>query len=144
MRRIQVILAQDVPNLGKTGEIKDVKPGFARHFLIPQNKAYFLDDPKAKEIFEIRKTKKSDSSKQDQEISQILKDLKDKKFIFKVRVNKQGRPFRSINAKEIARKIGVNEKLIQTEPIEKTGLYEILLKKGNQEKKITIEITAEK
>jgi len=36
---VKVILTQDVPALGKSGELKDVSDGFARNFLIPQKKA---------------------------------------------------------------------------------------------------------
>lgn len=36
---MKVILTQDVPSLGKSGELKDVADGYARNFLIPQGKA---------------------------------------------------------------------------------------------------------
>ena len=36
---MQVILKEDVHNLGKSGEVVTVRPGFGRNFLIPQGKA---------------------------------------------------------------------------------------------------------
>jgi large subunit ribosomal protein L9 len=36
---MKVILREDVKNLGTTGEIVEVKPGYARNFLLPQNLA---------------------------------------------------------------------------------------------------------
>ena len=36
---MKVILRKDVKNLGTIGEIVDVKPGFARNYLLPQNLA---------------------------------------------------------------------------------------------------------
>ena len=36
---MQVILKEDVHNLGKAGEVVTVRPGYGRNFLIPQNKA---------------------------------------------------------------------------------------------------------
>ncbi|MDR1123737.1 MAG: 50S ribosomal protein L9 [Elusimicrobiota bacterium] len=36
---MKVILREDVKNLGTTGEIVEVKPGYARNFLMPQNLA---------------------------------------------------------------------------------------------------------
>ena len=36
---MQVILLQDVKGIGKKGELKEVKDGFARNFLIPQKRA---------------------------------------------------------------------------------------------------------
>ncbi len=38
---IKVILQQDVPKIGKRGELKNVKDGFARNFLFPQSLAVF-------------------------------------------------------------------------------------------------------
>jgi large subunit ribosomal protein L9 len=39
MAAVQVILLERVPKLGQMGEVVNVKPGFARNFLIPQGKA---------------------------------------------------------------------------------------------------------
>jgi large subunit ribosomal protein L9 len=39
MEKIQVILKEDVANLGKSGELVSVKPGYGRNFLIPQGLA---------------------------------------------------------------------------------------------------------
>ena len=39
MEKIQVILKEDVPNLGRSGELVSVKPGYGRNYLIPQGLA---------------------------------------------------------------------------------------------------------
>jgi large subunit ribosomal protein L9 len=39
MEKIQVILKEDVPNLGRSGELVQVKPGYGRNYLIPQGLA---------------------------------------------------------------------------------------------------------
>src|ERR1700736_5027523 len=36
---IQVVLQSDVPNVGKSGDLVKVRPGFARNFLIPRSLA---------------------------------------------------------------------------------------------------------
>ena len=36
---MKVILSEDVSNLGKSGEVVEVKPGYGRNYLIPQKKA---------------------------------------------------------------------------------------------------------
>lgn len=40
---MEVILREDVPNLGATGEVVKVKPGFARNFLLPRGLAVLAD-----------------------------------------------------------------------------------------------------
>lgn len=42
---IQVILNEDVPNVGRAGEVVKVRDGFGRNYLLPQKKA-MLADPK--------------------------------------------------------------------------------------------------
>ena len=41
---MKVILIQDVPSLGKRGEIVDVADGYARNYLVPRNKAVKATD----------------------------------------------------------------------------------------------------
>ncbi|MBN1685056.1 MAG: 50S ribosomal protein L9, partial [Spirochaetales bacterium] len=39
MKRVKVILKQDVYNLGEEGDVREVAAGYARNFLIPQGLA---------------------------------------------------------------------------------------------------------
>ena len=47
---MQVILKEDVHNLGKAGELVKVKPGYGRNFLIPQGKAVIATAGNVKQI----------------------------------------------------------------------------------------------
>jgi len=51
---MQVILLEKVRNLGNLGDCVDVKPGYGRNFLIPQNKAVFATKQNL-EMFEQRR-----------------------------------------------------------------------------------------
>ena len=50
MRNVQVILSEDVPSLGEAGELVNVKPGFARNYLIPQGKAIAATESSKREL----------------------------------------------------------------------------------------------
>ncbi len=41
---MRIILRQDIETLGNIGEIVNVKPGYARNYLIPNQMAYFATD----------------------------------------------------------------------------------------------------
>ena len=51
---VQVILSEDVPNLGRTGDVVRVRPGFARNYLLPRKLAVEAN-PKSLRAFEHRK-----------------------------------------------------------------------------------------
>ena len=50
MRNVQVILREDVASLGHAGDLVNVKPGFARNFLIPQGKAIVATEASKREL----------------------------------------------------------------------------------------------
>jgi large subunit ribosomal protein L9 len=39
-KRVQLVLNQDVPKLGRLGDLIEVAPGYARNYLVPQGKAF--------------------------------------------------------------------------------------------------------
>ena len=47
---MKVILQQEVPNVGKTGDVLDVSDGFGRNYLIPQGKALLASTKNVKEL----------------------------------------------------------------------------------------------
>jgi large subunit ribosomal protein L9 len=47
---VQLVLLERVSNLGMMGDIVNVKPGFARNYLLPQKKALRASEKKYKEI----------------------------------------------------------------------------------------------
>ena len=51
---MRVVLLQEVPRLGKAGEVKDVASGYARNFLLPRGLAEFATPAAMKRVEEIR------------------------------------------------------------------------------------------
>ena len=50
MSDVQLILREDVMNLGEAGDLVRVKPGYARNFLVPQGKADFATESNIKRL----------------------------------------------------------------------------------------------
>lgn len=59
---MDIILKQDVENLGFEFEIVSVKPGYARNFLIPQGKAVIATTKQREELNKILETRKAEES----------------------------------------------------------------------------------
>ena len=50
MGQVQLILREEVRKLGQAGDLVEVKPGYARNFLIPQGKAMIATPSKVHEL----------------------------------------------------------------------------------------------
>ena len=100
---MQVILLEDIRNLGKIGEVVDVKDGYGRNFLLKSGKALRAD----KENIDFVKKKKEEINKKNVEIKKTAKKVLDKlikkKLIFKKETKENGELFASIKPKEISK-----------------------------------------
>ena len=85
---MQVILLEDIRNLGKIGEVVNVRDGYGRNFLLKSGKALRAD----KENIDLVKKKKEEINKKNVEIiktaKKILEKIKNKKLILKKKLRK--------------------------------------------------------
>ncbi|HOA47544.1 MAG TPA: 50S ribosomal protein L9 [Candidatus Pacearchaeota archaeon] len=133
---MKIILLKDVPNLGKELDIKDVKPGYARNFLIPQN----LVVPATKRNLQWQERelakKKLREEQKTKELQEMIKKLKNLKLQISVKTGSKGELFEKITSIKIVnllKKEGFEmskENIIFKEPIEKIGEYVIPISLG--------------
>lgn len=123
---MRVFLTQDVKKIGRKGEIKDVNDGYARNFLFPQGLAIFPGDNQTKEIIAEKQTHSIEEKKQQQQQFESIKKLNGRKFVFKVKADKNGHLYGSLGPKELAKEIGVSEKIIH-EHFKEVGEYTLKL-----------------
>ena len=71
---MKVILLENVKRIGSIGDVIDVKRGFARNFLISNNKALYASKENISEVAKI----KSELSKKDNEKKQVAKQIAEK------------------------------------------------------------------
>ena len=100
---MQVILLEDIRNLGKIGEVVNVRDGYGRNFLLKFGKALRAD----KANIDFVKKKKEEINKKNIEIKKeakkILEKIKNKKLIFKKETKENGDLFAPIKPKEISK-----------------------------------------
>ena len=53
---MEVILKEDIKNLGEIGDVVSVKPGYGRNFLVPQGKAVFATADNLKNLEQQKKS----------------------------------------------------------------------------------------
>ena len=131
---MKVILLENVRRVGSIGEIIDVKRGFARNYLIAQNKALFASKENVKKVEKI----KNDLNKKDQdkknEAKSIEEKLKHKEFLIKKLSTENRELYGSVKPTEISKileekeKISINPSMIQpTKEIKSLGSYNVII-----------------
>ena len=131
---MKVILLENVRRVGSIGEIIDVKRGFARNYLIAQNKALFASKENVKEVEKI----KNDLNKKDQDkkndAKSIEEKLKHKEFLIKKLSTENRELYGSVKPTEISKilkekdNIEINPSMIQpTKEIKSLGSYNVVL-----------------
>ena len=148
---MRIILLENVRNIGSIGEIKDVKRGFARNFLIPQKKALFASKENIKEVEKI----KNDLSKKDQdkkiEAKNIGDKIKNKEYEIKKLSTENKELYGSVKPTEISKilkeieKIEINPSMIQPiKEIKSLGSYKVFLNLHSEvQSSITIKVVSQ-
>ncbi len=131
---IKVILIKDVDKIGKTGDIIDVKDGFARNFLVPKGLAR-VSNPENLRIIENLKLKAQRAAEAELKKAKEFADKLSKvSCTVAVQVGPEEKLYGSVTSADIqkaleAESIDVDKKAISIDaPIEKLGVYHVLVK----------------
>jgi len=102
---MKVILLKDIKNVGKKYEIKDLKDGYIRNFLLP-NKLVKILTEKSMNWLEMEKKKETKKAEEElQKIQKIASELDGQELIFEERVGSEGNIYESITALKISKKL---------------------------------------
>lgn len=108
---MEVILISNIKKLGKVGDVVKVKDGYARNYLLVNNKAIRKTAENLKEIEEKRKEIEQKELALKQEAEKIIESLKNVKLEFIKEADDNGQLYGSIQSKEIL--IALKEKSIE-------------------------------
>ncbi len=133
---IQVVLKDDIDNLGKSGELVRVKPGYARNFLLPRGLAAVATRGNIAQVEHEKKVAIQRAAKLRQDAESVAKRLNGTVIDLEVQAGEEGRLFGSVGTKDIAEALAakgheVDRKKIQLgEPIKVTGEHAVTVKLG--------------
>ena len=148
---MRVILLQDIENVGKKYEIKEVKNGYARNFLIPNG----LVKQTTKESLKWVKVQKEIEIKKSEEalkkVQEMASAVDGQEISISVKIGEEGQLFESITDQKIFEKLkelGFEIKKSQIdlpEPIKELGEFPVKIKfEQNLEAEIKVIIVEEK
>ncbi len=129
---MQVILLEKIVNLGNLGDLVNVKPGFARNYLVPQGLATVATEESIKSFEERRLELEKASADKLQAAQARAQELSGQSVEIASRAGDEGRLFGSVGLVEIseafeAKGLTLNRSEIQLPagPIKEVGDYEI-------------------
>jgi large subunit ribosomal protein L9 len=147
---MRVILTQTIESLGIIGSEVEVKPGYARNFLLPQKKAV-VATPQNRRKLELEKTKfELQIAKERTLAEEMAQRLEGVVCRITAKVAEEDRLYGSVTARDVidslaAQNITVEKRmLLLTEPIKQLGSFKVPIRvyKG-VEPEITVEVVAE-
>ena len=99
---MDIILLQDVENLGSKFDVVKVKAGYGRNFLLPKGLAKVANTSNVKHLEEIRKQQSAKIAKKMEDMQKIADQLKDKVLQIGAKAGTSGKLFGSVTTIQIA------------------------------------------
>lgn len=131
---MKVILRKNFDQLGKIGEIVEVKNGYARNFLIPRNIAYTATAGNIRALEEEKKQMAKKLAKEMQDAEMLSTELEKVSITIPVKVGEEDKLFGSVTTQMIAdalkdKGFEIDKRKIEiTEPIKSLGIYSVNIK----------------
>lgn len=131
---MKVILREDVSGLGRSGDVKDVKDGFARNFLFPKKLALEACKHNLEKIELEHKKRETQQALEKKKAQELAGRFENFSVTIPVEVNEDENLYGSLNAQDIAKAISqegasIDKKnIIMKEPIKALGIYDLELK----------------
>jgi large subunit ribosomal protein L9 len=131
---MKVILLEDIENLGKKGEVKDVADGYARNFLIPRE-LVVLATPKAlKKLAEEKEIAEQKAEQELKAVEEMVSQIDGLEIEISEKVDEEtGKLYGSINEQKISqifkeRGFDIKKKQIKIpQPIKEIGEHQVFL-----------------
>ena len=128
---MQVILTEDVPKLGRAGEVVRVRNGYGRNYLLPQGKALLATQGRVRDIEHKQRVIEEKIRKELGGHEQLARRLAEVELEFQVQAGQEGKLFGSVTKVDIAERLAeqgfeVDRRKIELpDPIKEVGEYEV-------------------
>jgi large subunit ribosomal protein L9 len=124
---MKIILTQDVEKLGTAGSLQEVKPGYARNYLIPKGMAQAATAGMIKQVEERQAADQRRIAKQEVAMQSLADRIQGMRLTFTARAGETGRLFGSVTAADIAEELTkqLGEEIDRRKVDVGTGLHEV-------------------
>lgn len=150
MRSVKVILKEDMENLGASGDVVEVKPGYARNYLLPQGLAYEASEANVRRLEEERRLAEERAKRDYLEARRRASQIEGVGLTFHARAGEQGKLFGSVTSADIADRLNerdldfeVDRRRVELdEPLKQLGAFMVSIKL-HQDVEVEVEVRIE-
>jgi len=132
---MKIILKHEVAGLGAAGDVVEVKPGYARNYLVPRGLAMPWTKGGEKDVEQIRRARKMREIATIEQAKQVKAELEAVQVRLKVRAGQSGRLFGSVTPADIARGVkdgggpDIDKRRVElSSPIKSLGTHEVTVR----------------
>ncbi|MCC6552461.1 MAG: 50S ribosomal protein L9 [Polyangiaceae bacterium] len=130
---IHVVLTEDLHNVGKSGELVKVRPGFARNYLIPRGLAVGATAENVARIEHEKRVAEARAAKARSEAEQLAAKLSSVKLTISRPAGEGDKLYGSVTARDVeealsAQGYSVDRRRIETDPIKTIGTHSISIR----------------
>ncbi|MCK4753592.1 MAG: 50S ribosomal protein L9 [Calditrichia bacterium] len=131
---MKLLLRQDYEPLGVAGDVVNVKPGFARNFLIPKGYGMLATDKNVKRYENDQKQLHWLQEKEKRQSEELAKTLENVSCTITVQVGDEDKMFGSVTSQNITESLEAQgytvdkRKILLEEPIKSLGIYSVPIK----------------
>lgn len=132
---MKVILLENVIGLGRAGEIKEVKSGYARNYLIPQKLAELATMKKQSQIEKMQAALEKKAKAMFESANQQKETMEKEEIVIKVKVGDEGRLFGSVTKMDIMESLkelgyDVEKRYVLFDNVKSLGDFVVRIKLG--------------
>ena len=135
---MQVILLENVPSLGKAGDLVKVSDGYGRNYLIPKKKALLATEKSVKMVEHQKRQVQQRVEKSRKDAQKLASQIENLSCTFTKTVGESGKLFGSITSMDIENYLKENgievdrKKIAIEEPIKNLGMFTVSIKLNSE------------
>lgn len=146
---MEIILKENVEGLGQIGDVVNVKPGYARNYLLPRQLGLVADKSNVKELEHQKRQLEHKLQKITQDAQALKARIENVVCVFELRASEEGKLFGSVTSMDLESKLAekgitIDRKKIQLpEPIKQLGETTVPIKlSGGVEAELKVQVSA--
>lgn len=144
---MKIILTENIKGLGRIGEVKEVKSGYAVNFLVPRNMAILATSENLKKVESLKKAREERVIAELEKMKEVAGKLKNIRITVEAKADEKGHLYAAVTSEKISEALK-NERGIEANPdfilipgqIKNLGVSQVLFKFYDVEMPFEIEV----